>query len=111
MHDANIGRLIAAARLLNPLLDELVFVGGCATGLLVTDPAAPSVRPTFDVDAIAEIASYSEYVEFCGRVRALGFAEDASEGAPICRRIHGDVVLDVMPLDEQIEPLVHCGDA
>ena len=28
------------------------FVGGCATGLLVTDEAAAEIRPTFDVDAI-----------------------------------------------------------
>jgi len=102
MHDANIGRLTAAARLLNPLLDELVFVGGCATGLLITDPAAPSVRPTFDVDAIVEIASYSEYVEFSGRLRGVGLSEDTAEGAPICRWIRGPVILDVMPLDEKI---------
>ena len=102
MRDTNIERLLAAARLLKPLLDELVFVGGCATGLLITDPAAPSVRPTFDVDAIAEIVSYSEYVDFSDRLRGIGFLEDTSEGAPICRWISGQVILDVMPLDEKI---------
>jgi hypothetical protein len=81
MRDTNLERLIAAARLLKPLLDELVFVGGCATGLLITDPAAPSVRPTFDVDAIADVASYSEYVDFSDRLRGVGFVEDTSEGA------------------------------
>jgi hypothetical protein len=35
MPDTNRHLLIAAARLLTPLLDELVFVGGCATGLLI----------------------------------------------------------------------------
>lgn len=102
MRDTNSERLLAAARLLKPLLDELVFVGGCATGLLITDPAAPSVRPTFDVDAIAEIVSYSEYVDFSDRLRGIGFLEDTSEGAPICRWISGQVILDVMPLDEKI---------
>jgi hypothetical protein len=38
--------------LLGPLLDELVFVGGCATGLLITDPASGGIRPTIDVDTI-----------------------------------------------------------
>src|SRR5947208_1859448 len=102
MRDTNMERLIAAARLLKPLLNELVFVGGCATGLLITDPAAPSVRPTFDVDAIAEIASYAEYADFSDRLRGIGFLEDTSEGAPICRWISGQVILDVMPLDEKI---------
>jgi hypothetical protein len=85
MHDANYQLLVSAARLLKPLLEELVFVGGCATGLMITDEAAPSVRPTIDVDAIAEITSYVEYVNFSERLRVLGFSEDTEEGAPLCR--------------------------
>jgi hypothetical protein len=47
--------------------------GGCTTALLVTDKAAAEVRPTYDVDAIAEITSYVEYAEFSERLKALGF--------------------------------------
>ena len=36
------------------------------------------------------------------RLRTLGFSEDASEGAPVCRRVQRNAVLDVMPLDEKI---------
>src|ERR1035437_9405796 len=57
MRDTNRQLLLSAARLLRPLLEELVFAGGCATGLLMADAAAPSVRATLDVDAIAEITS------------------------------------------------------
>jgi hypothetical protein len=46
---------------LQPLLPEIIFVGGCTTGLLVTDPAASPVRATVDVDVIVEVASYAEY--------------------------------------------------
>ena len=49
----NFQLLVDAAKLLRPILGELVFVGGCATGLLITDKAAADVRPTYDVDAIA----------------------------------------------------------
>jgi hypothetical protein len=35
MADQNLELLIVAAKLLRPVLDELVFVSGCATGLLV----------------------------------------------------------------------------
>ena len=87
---------------MGPVLDELVFVGGCATGLLVSDEAAGEVRPTFDVDAIAEIRSYVEYTTFGERLHKLGFTEDASESAPICRWQHGQIKLDLMPLDEKI---------
>ena len=58
MANPNFQLLVDAAKLLKPILGELVFVGGCTTALLITDKAAADVRPTFDVDAIAEITSY-----------------------------------------------------
>jgi len=102
MANRNLELLKVAAMLLRPVLDELVFVGGCATGLLVSDEAAAEVRPTFDVDAIAKITSYVEYTTFGERLHKLGFTKDASEGAPICRWQHGQIKLDLMPLDEKI---------
>lgn len=102
MRDSNRDLLLAAARLLRPLLEELVFVGGCVSGLLITDEAAPAVRATLDVDAIAAIASYHEYTIFAQRLRELGFTEDSRAGAPLCRWKHGAIVLDVMPLDPKI---------
>src|SRR5947209_8585106 len=59
MSKHNLELLVEAARLLQPLLGELVFVGGSTTALLITDKAAAEVRPTYDVDAIAEISSYA----------------------------------------------------
>src|SRR5215475_87165 len=98
----NLQLLSEAARLLEPLLGELAFLGGCATALLITDSGAPAVRTSYDVDAIAAITSYSDYMEFSERLRKLGFVEDTSEDAPICRWRHGKTILDVMPLDEKI---------
>jgi hypothetical protein len=102
MNNSNLEQLITAARLLRPLLGDLVFVGGAVTGLLITDEAAGDPRTTLDVDAIAEITSYAEYAEFGDRLRTLGFAEDTTEGAPLCRWVHQGTLLDVMPLDEKI---------
>jgi hypothetical protein len=101
MRDINYQLLVSAARLLKPLLDELAFTGGCVTGLLITDEAAPANRPTMDVDAIAEITSYVEYVRFSERLRGIGFSEDTSEGAPVCRWKNARITLDAMPLDEK----------
>jgi hypothetical protein len=102
MSKHNIELLVEAARLLQPLLGELVFVGGSTTSLLITDKAAAEVRPTYDVDAIAEISSYAAYADFSERLRRCGFREDTSEGAPICRWRQKKTILDVMPLDEKI---------
>jgi hypothetical protein len=60
--DPNLQLLLDAAKLLKPILGELVFVGGCSTALVITDKGAADVRPTYDVDAIAEITSYAGYI-------------------------------------------------
>jgi hypothetical protein len=46
----NIEILEQTVQLLDELNDKFVFLGGCAIGLLLTDPAAPPVRYTQDVD-------------------------------------------------------------
>ena len=80
----------------------MVFLGGCATGLLITDPAAPPIRVTRDVDAIVNILTRADYHQLAGQLRARGFSEDTTEDAPICRWLAANVVLDVMPIDGQI---------
>lgn len=91
-----------AAHALGRLCDDLVFLGGCATALFITDSAAPPVRGTRDVDVLAKIGSASEYRELEKRLRERGFEVDSTKGAPICRWVGHGVLLDVMPTDEQI---------
>jgi predicted nucleotidyltransferase len=99
MHSPNLALLRVAAIRLRPILEELVFVGGMVTSLLITDPAAAPARTTYDVDVIAAIATYAEYVAFSEKLRGLGFTEDTREGAPLCRWRHSELTLDVMPLE------------
>jgi hypothetical protein len=98
----NLALLIETARLLVPLLNELAFVGGSTTALLITDEAAADVRSSYNVDVIAAITSYADYVGFSERIRQLGFTEENREGAPLCRWRHKQLILDVMPLDEKV---------
>ncbi len=98
----NIAQLVAAAAKLEPLLNKIAFVGGCVTGVLVTDPAAAPVRPTLDVDVIVEAASYVEFTVLEQTLRHLGFHESRTEEAPVCRWVSGDLILDFMPTDPLI---------
>jgi predicted nucleotidyltransferase len=98
----NLDQLISAAIKLEPLLDQIAFVGGCVTGLLVTDPGAAPVRATLDVDVIVGAASYANFTLLEEELRRLGFRECREKGAPICRWIHGDLILDFMPTDSSI---------
>jgi hypothetical protein len=101
MADPNRELLQKAIDVLGPLLSELVFVGGCVTGLLISDPAAEGIRPTRDVDTIVEATTYAQYVVFSERLKSLGLVEDISENAPPCRWRYGTLLLDVMPADER----------
>jgi hypothetical protein len=98
--DPNRIQFESVVRLLAPLLEELVFVGGCTTGVFVTDPATGGIRPTKDVDAIVDVTSYAQYTALSERLRTIGLKEDTSEGAPLCRWRHGQLIVDVMPTDE-----------
>lgn len=89
-------------RLLAPLLDELVFVGGCATGIMITDRAAEGIRPTKDVDAITNVTSYAMYIALSDRLRAIGLREDTTQGAPTCRWRHEDAIVDIMPTEKSV---------
>lgn len=98
----NIEILEMTVKQLEDLADEMVFLGGCATGLLITDEAAPPIRVTRDVDTIVQAGSLAEYHELADRLRKKDFREDISDGAPVCRWIGDNVVLDVMPTDERV---------
>lgn len=98
----NLLLLETALSRLGLLVDEFVFIGGYATGLLITDAASQPVRPTIDVDVIVQVLSKTEYYAVSDRLRDLGFREDRSDDAPICRWTDGDVILDVMPTEPDI---------
>lgn len=95
--------LVAVARRLDPLLDDLVFVGGQVAELLITDPAAVRIRGTDDVDVIVKATTRTQYETFSEKLRALGLRLDTSEGAPVCRWLTPDgIKVDVMPLEERV---------
>ena len=91
------------ARALAPLSYSSVFVGGATTHLFISDLAAPGVTPTNDVDVVVDVESPVEFSVHLGdQLRRLGFREDTSEGAPLCRwKIQGATV-DIMSPNEQI---------
>src|SRR5689334_10772951 len=91
----------ASARF-GPLRNEVVFVGGMIRSLLITNPGAPPQRPTDDIDVIAEVESRAASYELAKRLRQLGFREDHSEGARVCRWIIDGLKVDVMPDDEKV---------
>ena len=90
------------AERLGPLRPKVVFLGGSATGFHITDKAEPEIRATKDVDIIVEVASIVGYHKLEKTLRELGFFQKMQEDDPICRWYIDDVMVDVMPTDENI---------
>jgi hypothetical protein len=90
-------QLEAAAAVLGPLVDEVVFVGGATVHLWITEPGAPPTRATDDVDVICEVATRVEYHRLGEMLRERGLREAMDEPV-ICRWRSADpsIVLDVM---------------
>jgi predicted nucleotidyltransferase len=87
---------------LAPLLDRLVFVGGCAAGLLLDDPGVTPIRLTQDVDLVCRVTALTEYHRLEAEFSELGFARDLSDGAPICRWKCRGIQVDLMPTDRKV---------
>jgi hypothetical protein len=85
------------------VLDEVVFLGGASVALWITDPGAPPVRPTKDVDVVVEVTTRSAFHAFEERLRSLRFSEDQTDGI-MCRWHHrdSDLILDAMPANPAI---------
>jgi hypothetical protein len=95
MPDPNLSLLEDAVHKLAPFLDEIVFVGGITLGLLITDKAAAPIRGTNDVDVIAEIVTYADYIAFSKRLRVAHFTEDEGEKPLTCQWHNGTLTVDV----------------
>ena len=100
--DPNVQRVELVAAALGELADDLVLVGGCAVGLLIDSPVAPSPRVTYDVDLVAEVAALRHYHALEAQFAQRGFKRDMSPDAPICRWRLGTLEVDLMPTNERI---------
>ena len=102
MPSTNITMLQTVANGLGDLKDEMVFVGGSVAELYVSNPAASDIRPTLDVDCVVELSSKIAHAKWEEQLRAKKFTHDTTQGAPICRFIYKDILVDVMPTDSNV---------
>jgi predicted nucleotidyltransferase len=100
--DPNLQRVELVAAAIGPLSEKLVFVGGCAAGLLMNDPGATPIRATLDVDLVAHVTALSQYHKLEQTFTRLGFKRDMTADAPICRWTYRGIAVDLMPTDPNI---------
>jgi predicted nucleotidyltransferase len=100
--DRNIDLLSGMAHAMGPLCEQVVFVGGCATGLLVSQPQVIDTRPTEDVDAIVQVASLVGYHALADQLQARGFKQTMADNTPPFRWFWHGMQLDLVPVDERV---------
>ena len=101
-NNPNLAILELVAQALGPVCDSVIFVGGCATGLLLTLERPDRIRITEDVDIVAQALTVHDYHGIEKQVRAQGFSNDMRPDAPICRWVYKSVTLDLMPTVKDI---------
>lgn len=86
------------------LCQQMTFVGGCTTGLLLTDEyTLEQVRHTDDVDLIVHTMGYNAFHALQKKLKEQGFSIPAStDDAPICAMNLGDLRVDFMPDDDSL---------
>lgn len=104
---ANLRMLEFVATKLGNVRNDVVFLGGCTTGLFISDPNVPDVRYTLDVDCIVDVISLNQYHQLEKKLTQQGFKKSLQEDV-ICRWFYDDVILDVMPTDEKILGFGNC---
>ena len=102
MANPNLALLTQMAHAMGSLREQVVFVGGCATGLLLTQPEAADVRATEDVDAIVEVFTLAGYHRLAKTLQALGFKQTMEDNTPPFRWFWRQMQLDLVPLEEKV---------
>lgn len=100
MAASNITMIERIAHALGDLKEKMVFVGGSVVELYADFPEISDIRPTLDVDCVVDfqISTYLDYSKLEDKLRTLGFQNDTSANAPICRKIYQGIIVDFMPV-------------
>lgn len=101
------GQLLAmletvAEALGDELRSQTVFVGGCSTAVLITDPITlEEVRATDDIDLIIGLSGLTQWAQLQDQLHQKGFTVSGEDDV-ICRMRLGNLKVDFMPDDPAI---------
>ncbi|PKF70904.1 hypothetical protein CW360_10300 [Pseudomonas fluvialis] len=110
-HTHNIQMLEVVAQALGPdLCQEVAFVGGCTTALLLTDEfSREEVRYTDDVDLVVHLTGYAQWQKLVEQLQQKGFKQSQQDDV-ICRLRLGELKVDFMPEDSETADLLGCNN-
>lgn len=84
------------------LREQVAFVGGCTTVLLITDEyTLESIRGTDDVDLVIHLAGTADWYRLEEKLKPRGF-KNTGQDSVTCRLRLGALKVDFMPTDEKV---------
>lgn len=95
----NIAVIAEIATALQPIKEEIVFVGGAVVSLYTDDPAADEIRPTQDVDMTLNVVNFGKWVDLQEELATLGFHPNP-KGHAICSYKYKDIPVDIMSTED-----------
>jgi len=101
---------VVAKALGEDLCQEVAFVGGCTTALMLTDEfSLEEVRYTDDVDLVVHLTGYAQWQQLVGQLKQKGFKQSQQDEV-ICRLRLGELKVDFMPADAETADLLGCNN-
>ncbi len=101
---------VVAKALGEALCQEVAFVGGCTTALLLTDEfSMEEVRYTDDVDLVVHLTGYTQWQNLVEQLKQKGFTQSPQDGV-LCRMRLGELKVDFMPEDAETANLLGCNN-
>lgn len=101
---------VVAKALGEDLCQEVAFVGGCTTALMLTDEfSLEEVRYTDDVDLVVHLTGYAQWQQLVEQLKQKGFKQSQQDEV-ICRLRLGELKVDFMPADAETADLLGCNN-
>lgn len=84
------------------LREQVAFVGGCTTALLITDEyTLETIRGTDDVDLVIHLTGTTDWYRLEEKLKPRGF-KNTGQDSVTCRLRLGALKVDFMPTDEKV---------
>lgn len=101
---------VVAKALGEELCQQVAFVGGCTTALLLTDEfSLEEVRYTDDVDLVVHLTGFAQWQKLLEQLTQKGFKQSPQDNV-ICRLRLGELKVDFMPEDTETANLLGCNN-
>lgn len=101
---------VVAKALGTELCQEVAFVGGCTTALLLTDEfTLEEVRYTDDVDLVVHLTGLAQWRTLVTHLEQKGFKQSSQDDV-ICRLRLGELKVDFMPEEVETANLLGCNN-